>query len=226
MADEISKPHDHLFRSAFGEEQESEAARMLQAYLPQAVSRELLWSSLKWQSRPSSTTAARQRIGSAVRGPARPTATGVAVRAHQSTPDRWAIAAAGTASESGTDRRRPTAARSCRWFCRAGGSGPASWPVCRGGARLAGSAALRASADRPDAGRAGRVARRPARSHRALAMMAPTGRAGPVALLAELAEAGRRPGADRGVHCNHDAAAGALAPIRGRGPASGREVET
>ena len=50
MAGEVSKPHDHLFRSVFGEEKETEAASLLQAYLPQSVSRELLWSSLKWQS--------------------------------------------------------------------------------------------------------------------------------------------------------------------------------
>ena len=50
MAGKISKPHDHLFRSVFGEDKETEAASLLQAYLPQAVSRELLWSSLKWQS--------------------------------------------------------------------------------------------------------------------------------------------------------------------------------
>ena len=50
MAGEISKPHDHLFRSVFGEDKEAEAASLLQACLPPAVSRELLWSSLKWQS--------------------------------------------------------------------------------------------------------------------------------------------------------------------------------
>ena len=50
MAGEVSKPHDHLFRSVFGEDKETEAASLLQAYLPSAVSRELLWSSLEWQS--------------------------------------------------------------------------------------------------------------------------------------------------------------------------------
>ena len=50
MAGEVSKPHDHLFRSVFGEDKETEAASLLQAYLPQAVSGELLWLSLKWQS--------------------------------------------------------------------------------------------------------------------------------------------------------------------------------
>ena len=49
MAGEVSKPHDHLFRSVFGENREAEAAGLLQAYLPEAISRELRWSSLKWQ---------------------------------------------------------------------------------------------------------------------------------------------------------------------------------
>ena len=50
MPGEVSEPHDHLFRSVFGEEKEPEAASLLQAYLPEVVSRELRWSSLKWQS--------------------------------------------------------------------------------------------------------------------------------------------------------------------------------
>ena len=41
MAGEVPKPHDHLFRSVFGENQEAEAAALLQAYLPQTVGREL-----------------------------------------------------------------------------------------------------------------------------------------------------------------------------------------
>ena len=47
---EVSKPHDHLFRTVFGEEGELEAVGLLQAYLPESISRELRWSSLKWQS--------------------------------------------------------------------------------------------------------------------------------------------------------------------------------
>ena len=71
MAGEVSKPHDHLFRSVFGKDQEPEAASLLQAYLPPAVSRELLWSSLKWQSTSFiDKPPARQRIGPAVRHPA------------------------------------------------------------------------------------------------------------------------------------------------------------
>ena len=47
MAGEVSKPHDHLFRSVFREE--AEAAGLLRAHLPEAVNNELLWSSLKGQ---------------------------------------------------------------------------------------------------------------------------------------------------------------------------------
>ena len=47
MAGEVSKPHDHLFRSVFREE--TEAAGLLRAHLPETVSSELLWSSLKRQ---------------------------------------------------------------------------------------------------------------------------------------------------------------------------------
>ena len=50
MAGELPKPHDHLFRSVFGEEGQAEAAGLLQEHLPEAISRELRWSSLKWQS--------------------------------------------------------------------------------------------------------------------------------------------------------------------------------
>ena len=48
MASEVSNPHDHLFRSVFGEE--TEATGLLRAYLPEAVSRELLWSSIEVQA--------------------------------------------------------------------------------------------------------------------------------------------------------------------------------
>ena len=47
MAGEVSKPHDHLFRSVFREE--SEAAGLLRAHLPEAINSELLWASLKRQ---------------------------------------------------------------------------------------------------------------------------------------------------------------------------------
>ena len=93
MADEISKPHDHLFRSVFGEEQESEAARLLQAYLPQAVSRELLWSSLKWQSATFIDDRLRDSESDllyAVRRKADGAPAWLYVLLeHQSTPDRW-----------------------------------------------------------------------------------------------------------------------------------------
>ena len=48
MASEVSKPHDRLFRSVFGEE--TEATGLLRACLPEAVSRELLWSSIEVQA--------------------------------------------------------------------------------------------------------------------------------------------------------------------------------
>ena len=47
MTGKNSKPDDRLFRSVF--EEECEAAGLLRAHLPQAVSRELEWSSLKLQ---------------------------------------------------------------------------------------------------------------------------------------------------------------------------------
>ena len=47
MAGEISTPHDNLFRSVFGDT--TEASALLRAYLPQAISRQLLWSTLAWQ---------------------------------------------------------------------------------------------------------------------------------------------------------------------------------
>ena len=93
MAGEVSKPHDHLFRSVFGEDNETEAASLLQAYLPESVSRALLWSSLKWQSasfiderlRDSESDllyAIRRKDGGAV-------AWLYVLLEHQSTPDRW-----------------------------------------------------------------------------------------------------------------------------------------
>ena len=48
MAGQVAQPHDHLFREVFGKE--TEAAGLLQAHLPQAISNALVWSSLKWQS--------------------------------------------------------------------------------------------------------------------------------------------------------------------------------
>ena len=91
MAGEISKPHDHLFRAVF--EEESEAADLLRAYLPQQVSRELVWSSLKLQSvsfvddrlRDSESDllfAARRKAGGVP-------AWLYVLLEHQSTPDAW-----------------------------------------------------------------------------------------------------------------------------------------
>ena len=47
MAGEISKPHDHLFRSVFRDE--SEAAALLRAHLPEPVAGAVRWSSLARQ---------------------------------------------------------------------------------------------------------------------------------------------------------------------------------
>ena len=47
MAGEISKPHDHLFRSVFRDE--SEAAALLRAHLPEPVAGSVRWSSLARQ---------------------------------------------------------------------------------------------------------------------------------------------------------------------------------
>ena len=93
MAGEVSKPHDHLFRSVFGEDREPEAVALLQAYLPPAVSRELLWSSLEWQS--ASFIDDRLRASeSDLLYAIRRTADGApawlyVLLEHQSTPDRW-----------------------------------------------------------------------------------------------------------------------------------------
>ena len=93
MAGEIGKPHDHLFRSVFGEEREAEAADLLQAYLPDGISRELRWSSLKWQ--PGSFIDDRLRDSESDllyaierEGDGAPAWLYVLLE-HQSTPDRW-----------------------------------------------------------------------------------------------------------------------------------------
>ena len=91
MAGEISKPHDHLFRSVFGDN--SEAAGLLRAHLPQAISRDLVWSSLALQSvsfiddrlRDSESDllyAVQRKAGG------RPAWLYMLLE-HQSTPDRW-----------------------------------------------------------------------------------------------------------------------------------------
>ena len=47
MAGEITTPHNNLFRSVFGDT--AEASALLRAHLPQAISRQLLWSTLALQ---------------------------------------------------------------------------------------------------------------------------------------------------------------------------------
>ena len=44
MAGEITTPHNNLFRSVFGDT--AEASALLRAHLPQAISRQLPWSTL------------------------------------------------------------------------------------------------------------------------------------------------------------------------------------
>ena len=46
MAGEVTQPHDHLFRSVFSDE--TEAAVLLRAHLPDALGAALNWSSLRW----------------------------------------------------------------------------------------------------------------------------------------------------------------------------------
>ena len=118
MGGEVSKPHDHLFRSVFGEDKEAEAAGLLQAYLPPAVSRELRWSSLKWQpasfiddrlrdSESDLLYAIERKVDSAP-------AWLYVLLEHQSTPDPWCTLRPrrGTGS-AGTDLRRRYGGR-CR----------------------------------------------------------------------------------------------------------------
>ena len=47
MAGEITTPHNNLFRSVFGDT--VEASALLRAHLPQAISRQLRWSTLALQ---------------------------------------------------------------------------------------------------------------------------------------------------------------------------------
>ena len=93
MGREVSKPHDHLFRSVFGEDKEAEAASLLQAYLPPAVRRELRWSSLKWQSASFIDDRLRDSESDllyAIRRKADGAAAWLYVLLeHQSTPDPW-----------------------------------------------------------------------------------------------------------------------------------------
>ena len=91
MASEVSKPHDRLFRAVFREE--TEATGLLRAYLPEAVSRELLWSSIEFdavsfiddrlrESESDLLYAIRRQAGGAP-------AWLYVLLEHQSTPDAW-----------------------------------------------------------------------------------------------------------------------------------------
>ena len=91
MAGELFKPHDHLFRTVFREE--SEAAGLLRAYLPEAVAGELRWSSLKRQDVSfidDLLRASEADLLYAVRRKVDDTPAWMYVLfEHQSTPDRW-----------------------------------------------------------------------------------------------------------------------------------------
>ena len=91
MASEVSKPHDRLFRAVFREA--TEATGLLRAYLPEAVSRELLWSSIEFdavsfiddrlrESESDLLYAIRRKAGGAP-------AWLYVLLEHQSTPDAW-----------------------------------------------------------------------------------------------------------------------------------------
>ena len=180
MAGELFKPHDHLFRTVFREE--SEAAGLLRAYLPEAVAGELRWSSLKRQDVSfidDLLRASEADLLYAVRRKVDDTPAWMYVLfEHQSTPDRWLRLRLLKYSIRiwERDRRQHPEEEHLRPIVPFGVvSGPARLEsgarvlrsVCAGRAGLAGDTALRASAAGPDAGRAGRSARRGARADRA-----------------------------------------------------------
>ena len=91
MAGEVSQPHDHLFRSVFRDE--TEAASLLRAHLPDAICAAVRWSSLTWQpvtfidhrlrdSESDLLYAVRLKAGDVP-------AWLYVLLEHQSTPDRW-----------------------------------------------------------------------------------------------------------------------------------------
>ena len=242
MAGEISKPHDHLFRSVFGEDKEAEAASLLQACLPPAVSRELLWSSLKWQSVSFIDDRLRDSESDLLYA-IRRTADGASawlyvLLEHQSTPDPWLrlrllkysirIWERDRQRHPQEQQLRPIVPlvlyqggrvwREAREFAELFSEVVRDWPGVPRYAHLlidqtqAGPEELRGEL-------LGRIAQ--------LAMMAAYRASWPVLqrlvpLLAELAQAGGSEDLqDRGVHCGHDTGAEALAPIRGGSPSPG-----
>ena len=124
MAGEISTPHDNLFRSVFGDT--TEASALLRAYLPQAISRQLLWSTLAWQPVGFIDDRLRDSESDLLyliqrKADAAPAWLYVLLE-HQSTPDAWLRFAAaevqhphlGTGIAAGTPTRS-NCAPSCRW---------------------------------------------------------------------------------------------------------------
>ena len=208
MAGEVSKPHDHLFRSMFGEEKELEAASLLQAYLPPAVSGELLWSSLKWQSVSFIDERLRDSESDllyAIRRKADGAAAWLYVLLeHQSTPDPWLRLRLLKYSIRIWERdrqRHPTAVAPDR----AAGS-------VSGRARLARAhefAKLFAEAVRDW----------PGVPHYAHLLIDQT-QVGPTSMI-DIYGARRQREGRRSVHCDHDAGTGALAQIRGGSTATG-----
>ena len=91
MAGEVTKPHDHLFRSVFRDE--SEAAGLLRGNLPQVVASELLWSSLKRRDRSYIDDRLRgsesDLLFEVQRKPDRAPAWLYVLLEHQSTADHW-----------------------------------------------------------------------------------------------------------------------------------------
>ena len=91
MAREVAMPHDHLFRSVFRDE--SEAAGLLRANLPQAVTSDVLWSSLTRQDGSFIDDRLRASESDLLFAVQRKTDNAPAwlyvLLEHQSTPDPW-----------------------------------------------------------------------------------------------------------------------------------------
>ena len=155
---------------------------MLQAHLPEAIRRELRWSSLKWQSASFIDDRLRDSESDLLYEIKRKADGAPAwlylLLEHQSTPDAWLrlrllkysirIWERDRQRHPDEEQLRPIVpvvlyqgARGWRHAREVLGA------VCRVRAELAGSAAVRAPVDRPDEGGAGRGVRRAARAHRA-----------------------------------------------------------
>ena len=91
MPGEVFQPHDHLFRSVFRDE--SEAAALLRAHLPQAVTGVLRWSTLQRQDASFIDDRLRASESDLLYAVQRKADNAPAwlyvLLEHQSTPDRW-----------------------------------------------------------------------------------------------------------------------------------------